>query len=231
MKNPELENIDRLVLGNYHERTQSIYIKYVNQTSHLDKVRDVIMLRMAEKSNNHFLCSVLDSPTGVRDVFRLSRILFKQQSHLIYVGGPGSNKYEILQVATMLNDVVMFELNAPKYNEPSIFENAFREALLTVARLDGLNCFIVINDEQLRDPVYIDFVHVFISYIGKDENCVLMTEDFTEKLLEIEYELFYKNKENFKYDKNKKPDKNICMRKSIEKLVKHVHVVMMVNDF
>jgi hypothetical protein len=39
------------------------------------------------------------------------------------------------------------EPNAPKFNEPSKFAEAFRQALLTVIRLDETNCYIVINDE------------------------------------------------------------------------------------
>jgi len=97
---------------------------------------------------------------------------------LILCGSPSSSKYECLQIATILNDVVMMELNAPKFNEPSKFADAFKQALLTVIRLDETNCFILINDEQLRDPLYIDFVHNYISNIGKDEDCILMDGDF-----------------------------------------------------
>ena len=38
----------------------------------------MIVQRIAEKSNNHFLASVLDSANGIRVFFRLSRILFKE---------------------------------------------------------------------------------------------------------------------------------------------------------
>ena len=46
--------------------------------------------KLTEKSNNHFLMSFLDTPNGVRDVFKLSRILFKEQQHLILCGSPSS---------------------------------------------------------------------------------------------------------------------------------------------
>jgi hypothetical protein len=39
-----------------------------------------------------------------------------------------------------------------------------------------------------------------------------------------------KNKENFKYDKNKKPNLPFCLEKAIEKLKKRLHIVMCVND-
>jgi hypothetical protein len=102
-----------------------------------------------------------------------------------------------------LNDAAILELNCPKFNEPIKFEESFKQALLTVIRLDNVNCFIVINEHQLRDPMYIDFVHNYLSYVGKDEECILMDEDFKKKVLEIEVDIFMKNKDNFKYDKNK----------------------------
>lgn len=39
-----------------------------------------------------------------------------------------------------------------------------------------------------------------------------------------------KNKDNFKYDKNKKPELNKCLQNGIEKLKKHAHIVLMIND-
>jgi len=50
----------------------------VNNTERKDKVKDMIIQRLAAKSNNHFLASFLDTPNGIRDVFKLSRILCKE---------------------------------------------------------------------------------------------------------------------------------------------------------
>ena len=93
-----------------------------------------MMQKIAEKSNNHFLSSALDTPNGIRDVFRLSRVLFKEQQHLILAGSPSSQKHELLQISTILNDVVMMEMNVPKFNAPSKFANSFKQVLLNVIR-------------------------------------------------------------------------------------------------
>lgn len=230
MKDANVEYIDEMIIGNFHEKQSASYIKFINNTDKKERVKDMIIQKIAEKSNNHFLSSFLDTPNGIRDVFRLSRILFKEQQHLILCGSASSSMHECLQIATILNDVVLLELNAPKYNEPSKFADAFKQALLTVVRLDETNCYITINDEQLRDPVYIDFVYNYIAYIGKDEECVLMDDDFKAKITAVEEELFMKNKENFKYDKNKKPNLEACLKKGVKKLMKHVHVVFLVNN-
>lgn len=79
VKGLQPESIDRLILGNFHEREISAYFKYVNNTDNKERVKDMIIQSIAEKSNNHFLASVLDTPNGISDVFRLSRILFKEQ--------------------------------------------------------------------------------------------------------------------------------------------------------
>jgi hypothetical protein len=78
-------------------------------------------------------------------------------------------------------------------------------------RLDNVSAYLVINDEQIRDPVYLDYIYNYINYVGKDEDCVLMTDEFRKQLLDLEVDLFMKNKENFKYDKNKKPNLPFCM--------------------
>ena len=88
----------------------------------------------------------LDTPNGIRDIFRISRIIFKEQQHIILCGGVSSAKYEVLQIATLLNDIVLLEINAPKFNEPTKFEMAFREALEMVVRLNNVHCFVVINE-------------------------------------------------------------------------------------
>jgi len=234
MKEANVEYIDRMIVGNFHEKSstnsQNWYAKFVNNTERKERVKDMIIQRLAEKSNNHFLTSFLDTPNGIRDVFRLSRILCKEQQHLILCGSASSSKHECLQIATLLNDVVMLELNAPKFNEPSKFAEAFKQALLTVVRLDTVDCFIVIDDEQLRDPVYIDFVYNYISYIGKDEECILMDEELKAKITDIEVEHFMNNKENFKYDKTKKPKREACLQSGVKKLMQRAHVVFLVND-
>lgn len=38
-----------------------------------------------------------------------------------------------------------------------------------------------------------------------------MDEDFTKKVTDVEVDLFMKNKENFKYDKNKRPNLESCL--------------------
>lgn len=78
--------------------------------------------------------------------------------------------------------------------------------------------------------MYIDFVHNYIANIGKDEECILMDEEFKAKITSAEEDLFMKNKDNFKYDKTKKPNLDTCLQNGVKKLMKHVHVVFMIND-
>ena len=78
VKGIQPESVDRLILGNFHDPEVSSYFKYVNNTDKERHVRDRIVQKIADKSNNHFLASILQAPNGVSDVFRLSRILFKE---------------------------------------------------------------------------------------------------------------------------------------------------------
>ena len=149
---------------------------------------------------------------------------------MILCGSASSAKYEILQLATITNDVIMIELNVPKFNEPTKFAKAFKEALLTVAKLEDTNCYLLINDENLRDPIYIDYAYNYISNIGKDEDCILMDEEFREAITNVQVELFNKNKENFKYDKHKKPNLDQQLKKGVTKLMNKIHIVFMISD-
>ena len=79
MKDSDVKYIDRMIIGNFHERQTSSYSKFVNNTDKKERVKDMIIQKIAEKSNNHFLASILDTPNGIQDVFKLSRILFKEQ--------------------------------------------------------------------------------------------------------------------------------------------------------
>ena len=79
MKDADVKYIDRMIIGNFHERQTSSYSKFVNNTDKKERVKDMIIQKIAEKSNNHFLASILDAPNGIQDVFKLSRILFKEQ--------------------------------------------------------------------------------------------------------------------------------------------------------
>ena len=81
--------------------------------------------------------------------------------HIVLVGMPGTGKHEYLQLAALLNDALMFEINAPKYGEPYQLAKAFKDAILSALALNTFS-FIVINETQLRDPLYIDFIYHFI---------------------------------------------------------------------
>ena len=59
------------------------------------------------------LQTLIDSPTGINDVYRISRIFFKEGQNLAIVGLAGSGKHELLQLCSILNDTVMLELNVP----------------------------------------------------------------------------------------------------------------------
>ena len=60
MKDADMEYVDRLVIGNYHEKQTINYIRYVNQEERLYRVKDMIQMKLVGSTNNHFLQSVLD---------------------------------------------------------------------------------------------------------------------------------------------------------------------------
>jgi hypothetical protein len=68
-----------MILGNYHDRLPTAYVKMspVNQ----DKVKGIkaeLKKKVAAKSNNPLLESYIETPNCIKEVFRISRILFKE---------------------------------------------------------------------------------------------------------------------------------------------------------
>ena len=57
-----------------------------------------------------------------------------------------------------------------------------------------------------------------------------MDDDFKTKITNVEVDLFMKNQANFKYDKNKKPNLDVCLKNGVKKLMKHAHIVFMINN-
>jgi len=71
--------MDSMLLGNYHQRRYGSHIKYLYMNHEIKEVRDEIREKIRKCSNNHFLETFLDAPNGPKEIFRLSRILFKEQ--------------------------------------------------------------------------------------------------------------------------------------------------------
>lgn len=81
------------------------------------EIKQDIKKKLRATTNNLMLESVLESPNSVREVFKMSRILFKEMQHLIAIGPCGGGKLEFLQLAAILNDGLIFELNCSRLCE------------------------------------------------------------------------------------------------------------------
>lgn len=107
--------IDQLILGNYHVRDVKAHIKMSNITGmwYRKEAIKIIQEKTSTYTGNQLLLTLLDMPTGLNDLFRISRIFFKDGQNLALVGLAGSGKHELLQLAGILNDVVILEMNVP----------------------------------------------------------------------------------------------------------------------
>ncbi len=135
----------------------------------------------------------LESPNSIKEIFRFSRILFKELQHLILVGPPGCGKVEYLQLSAILNDALMFELNCTKFLDSIQFMESFKTSLISAVSLNKPT-FMVINEIQLRDPLYIDFVHHFLVHLSnKHESTLLysmLDHKFRDAMITIEKDLY-----------------------------------------
>ena len=90
--------IDSLVLGNYHVREQKAHVSLNNVTEMGRKWTAVKLIQEKCKTytGNQLLQFLIDVPTGLNDLFRISRIFFKDGQHLAIVGHAGSGKQELM---------------------------------------------------------------------------------------------------------------------------------------
>ena len=73
-----IQHIDSLVLGNYHQRRESAFVKYsLVKPSDIESVKEEIRKKLRVSSNNQLLEGMLESPNSVREIFKLSRLLYK----------------------------------------------------------------------------------------------------------------------------------------------------------
>jgi Holliday junction resolvasome RuvABC ATP-dependent DNA helicase subunit len=174
--------------------TACIKFSQVNPDQHSD-IKNIIRKKIAAKSNNQFLETFLEAPNSVKEIFRLSRILFKELQHLILIGPPGCGKLEYLQLAAILNDALIFELNCTKFCDSITFLESFKATVISCVSLN-LPTYMLINELQLRDPIYIDFVHHFLGNMSnKHESTLLysiLDPRFKQALITIEKDLYAK---------------------------------------
>ena len=174
-------------------------------------------------SGNTFLPLLLDSPQGLADCFRLSRVLYKPSQHLILLGQTGVSKLEMLQLAAITNNVCVFEIDAPAFGAPLQFAYNMRQVLLSVAKISKPS-YVVMSDQVLRDPIYYDFIYNYISQLARHESFVMFDNQFFADLGAIEAQHIRKQK------KVAVPGEYALFKYGIERLQKNVHFVFMFND-
>ena len=72
-------------------------------------------------TGNQLLHFIIDIPSGINDLFKMSKIFFKEGKHAILVGNAGSSKAELMQLVAILNEICLLELDVPSFGEPIKF--------------------------------------------------------------------------------------------------------------
>jgi hypothetical protein len=80
--------LESLVMGNYHDKPAESHIKMVSLTNEedIENAKDLIHTKITNNSGNQMLSLILDSPSGLGDLYRVSRTIFKEQQHVVLVG-------------------------------------------------------------------------------------------------------------------------------------------------
>jgi hypothetical protein len=91
------QSVDQLTLGNFHNRREAAFVKLSLVSKEEAKVaKESIISKLRDSTNNHLLEGILHTPHCLREVFKLSRLLFKEMQHAILIGPPGCGKTEYL---------------------------------------------------------------------------------------------------------------------------------------
>lgn len=89
--------------------------------------------------------------------------------------------------------------------------------------------YLMISETQLRDPVYVDFVHNFmVNLCNKYESTVLWGDaQFKRELIEIERDLYSKAI----VKRAAEPTEDQLLVQAMRKIQKNVHIVFLIDDF
>lgn len=225
-KNYSASYIENLILGNYHSRDPKEPMKMTNVSAPHQRIEatQAILEKCNSLSGNQLLQSLLDSPTGLNDLYRISRILFKEKQHLTLIGLSGTSKHELIQLCTLINQNVCFEIDTPCYGKPVQFANAFKTALVAAAKLSHVPVIILINDTQLRDPVYFDYIFNFMQNYAHFEEFMLFDKDLCDRFAAAEANYIKKLK------KVAMPGYEVLWRQAAAKVRKNVHIVFSFSD-
>ena len=139
--------LDGIILGNYHNKVPNAHVTYFSISSEKNTLEAKKAIREACKrySGNQFLPTLLDAPTGLADLFKIARILYKPAQHLIMVGQAGTSKHELVQLAAIMTETPMLELKCAPFGEPLEFAYNLRQIILSVAKFSK-GTFVVVND-------------------------------------------------------------------------------------
>lgn len=90
--------LEQLVMGDYHEKEETAHhkLRSIMTPYQREEACQQIRAKVKKLSGNAFLPQLLDAPQGLADCFRISRILYKPQQHLILMGQPGVSKLEMV---------------------------------------------------------------------------------------------------------------------------------------
>ena len=92
------EYVEKLVLGDYESKDADAYLaltKLKTDVQIKDAVRG-IQEKCTEKTGNQMLQTLLDAPTGIGDLYKLSRACYIEGHHLALVGSAGTSKQEMM---------------------------------------------------------------------------------------------------------------------------------------
>ena len=109
--------MERLILGDYEKKETDSYLVLTKLDSEkrIKEAVKTIQQKCTDKTGNQMLQTLLDAPTGLADLYKLSRSCFIEGHHLALVGSAGTSKHEMIQLCTLMNDVVVLEMDVPCY--------------------------------------------------------------------------------------------------------------------
>ena len=78
-------------------------------------------------------------------------------------------------MAAITNNAPLLQIEAQTYSDPLQFAYNLKQILLTVAKMNK-SSFLVINDQQVRDPIYFDYIYNFLAQLSRHESFVMFDE-------------------------------------------------------
>jgi hypothetical protein len=130
-------------------------------------------------------------------------------------------------LAAVLNDALLYELSTTRFGNTTSFVETMKRVILAIVKVNRPT-YLVIQDLQQRDPLYIDWLYHFLQNFCNRTELFSLWQDhaFASAFIEHERALYQASA----IKKPQEPSREQFLMLAMRKLQKNMHIVMIIEE-